>query len=89
MHVIARNVNLLFYDFLPGSTRMLLDSSIGKKISSRHLNTYLDVVPPLDELHLVREDDVEEDVAQVRLGAHHHLRLAVVPGHRLDWKFTE
>ena len=67
---------------------MLLDS-IRKEISFRHFYTYLDVVPPLDELHLVREDDVEEDVAQVRLGAHHHLRLAVVPGHGLYWIFTD
>ena len=47
------------------------------------MDTYLDVVAPLHELHLVQEDDVEEDVAQVRLGAHNHLSLAVVAGNGL------
>ena len=49
---------------------------------------YLYVVAPLDELHLVGEDDVEEDVAQVRLGAHHHLSLAVVAGNGLRGETT-
>ena len=73
--------------FRPRPTKLLLSQTA--PLCSYQLDTYLDVVPPLDELHLVREDDVEEDVAQVRLGAHHHLRLAVVAGHGLDWKFTD
>ena len=35
----------------------------------------LDVVGPLDQAHLLSDQDVEEDVAEVGLGPHDHLRL--------------